>query len=310
MTESRVVDHQAHWYPEALLKEAAAAGRCDRYSTPSFYKFDLQLASMDRHGIDVAVLSTNLIGDVDALGAREARDFIERCNEAVAALQREHPDRIAGLAMLPMAHPEEALLTLDRAIGELDLRGVCVLSNIGGKPIYNEELLPVYKRLSELGVPLYLHPHNQSMALQHGVDAVTEIGAMWMADTTAAALTLVYRGVLDACPGFTVVHPHAGGVLPYICQRVEVCEPAAERAPEHPLTWYMRNRFYVDSATDTRGALTLAIRYYGADRIVFATDWPWLEHQHYLDVLNSHGDQSEIDAIIHQNATPGLRLAA
>jgi aminocarboxymuconate-semialdehyde decarboxylase len=297
----------AHALPDgAYLYTGATPGYQARVPR-SYVDLDLQLASMDEHGIDVALISANLLAAVDTLPASEAQAIVESLNEQIADAQREHGGRIAGLAMLPMGHPEQALETLDRAIGELGLRGVQLLSNIAGRPIFHEALLPVYRRIEELGVPIFLHPHNVSMLQGSGLDPVVDVGAGWMLDTTAAALTLVYRGVLDACPELVVVHPHAGGMLPFVRGRVQECAFGPDQ-PEHPLDWYLRNRFFVDAATDTPGALALAVQAYGAERIVFGSDWPWYPHEHSLRLLETHEDREEAESVLRRNRVPGLML--
>src|SRR5262245_40933765 len=224
---------------------------------------------MDAHGIDVAVKSANLIGDVDGMEISAARESLELVNEEMARAQREHPDRIVGTAMLPMADADAAVETLDRAVGELGLRAVCILSNVGGRLLGSAEDLPIFRRIEEHRLPVFLHPAHHSIASASGLPSIIEVGIGWMLDTSAAALSLVYGGVLDRCPSMTVVHPHLGGTLPYLVGRVELCEAWETLTNEHPLRHYLRNRFYIDSVGVTPSALPLAIELYGIERTLF-----------------------------------------
>jgi hypothetical protein len=72
------------------------------------------------------------------------------------------------------------------AVLGLGLRGVCVLSNIAGRPIATDETLPVYKRMNDLGVPLVIHPANTSMVYGAGLPLAVEFGLNWMWETSAA----------------------------------------------------------------------------------------------------------------------------
>src|SRR5262249_26133912 len=114
-----------------------------------------------------------------------------------------------------------------------------------------------------------------------------EVGVNWMWETTTAALSLVYDGVLDACPGLTVVHPHLGGTLPYLAGRLagyEELDPGA-RTSKHPLPHYLHERFYADSLSQTPAAYALAATTYGLDRIVFGSDRPWFPRRRALELL-------------------------
>jgi predicted TIM-barrel fold metal-dependent hydrolase len=80
--------------------------------------------------------------------------------------------------------------------------------------------------------------------------------------------------VLDAVPDLVVVHPHLGGVLPYVAERIGLL--GGSKA-EHPIEHYFKTNFYVDTAAGNPGALRLAVEAYGIDRVVFATDYPFYD---------------------------------
>jgi aminocarboxymuconate-semialdehyde decarboxylase len=325
MPERLVVDHQAHWYTPTHLdrvsgRDAFPRARRDaggyvyeeapgEYSllAPRFFDLDVQLAAMAERGVDHAVISPNLLGEVTWLPAAEATEITNMLNAETARAQREHAGLLTGLAMLPMQDAGAALEVLETAIGEHDLRGVCLLSNIAGRPIVNDDTRAVFARIAQLGVPLFLHPSHRSMAHPAGIGLTIDLGLGWMFDTAAAALALIYEGVLDANPDLTVVHPHLGGVLPYVTGRVVECEVGAEI--EHELPHYLRTRFFVDAVGRTPGALALAVRAYGAERIVYGTDFPWIPGASTLAYLEGEGDPALVDRIVHEHRVPNLRLA-
>jgi predicted TIM-barrel fold metal-dependent hydrolase len=325
-----VVDYQAHWYPPAYLDSILGRGAFphsvrvgDSYGYEGrmgdrrvlerrFFDLDIQLADMDEHGIDVMVCSPNLVGEVTALPLAEARETAALLNEEMARVQRELPDRFVGLAMLPMQDAEAAIEALDTAVVRLGLRGVCILSHIDGKPIASTETLPIYRRIAELDVPVFLHPANRSSGFHEGEVRPIENGLNWVYDTSKAALSLIFSGTLDACPGLTIVHPHTGGILPYVIGRIaSTARPAPttlEQPPETELTAdrYLRERFYADSVNPTPGALGLAIAAYGLERILLATDYPWQARGPMLADVRSNTDEVQERMIFHENALPGL----
>ncbi len=50
---------------------------------------------------------------------------------------------------------------------------------------------------------------------------------------------------LDLNPGLVVVHPHLGGVLPYVAERIGLLGGSKAK---HPIEHYFKTNFYVDTA--------------------------------------------------------------
>lgn len=327
-----VVDYQTHWYPSAYLDSIRRRSSYPRTETVEggylyegqngdhrvldrrFFDLELHFEDMDNHGIDVMVCSPNLVGEVTTLPLEEARETAQLLNEEIARAQREHPDRFVGLAMLPMQDADAAIEVLNDAVLRLGLSGVCILSHIAGRPIAEPETLPIYRRIAELGVPVFLHPANRSAAFRPGEVRPIENGLNWVVDTSKAALSLILTGTLDACPTLAVVHPHTGGVLPYVISRIAATArptgttverpPTTELSPER----YLRERFYADSVNPTAGALGLAIAAYGPERILLATDYPWQPRGPRLADVHANADDAQARAIFHENMPVGLRL--
>lgn len=318
-----IIDHHAHWYTRAYLDSIKGRKKYPRSERVSggyrFFglaaddyfvrdeqlDFAANLQDMDEHGVDVAVISPNMFGEVSGLELSEARDMLDLINGETARVQAAHPDRVVGLAMLPMRDAEASVEILDDAIGHLGLRGVCVLSNTGGDSIASAATLPIYQRIASLSVPVFLHPSHHSMLFGAGYDPVIETGLSWMSDSSVAALALMFSGILDACPGLTVVHPHLGGTLPYVIGRVEAI--ARDRHREGPtVSEYIRRHFYADSVGVTVGALDLAVNLYGLERMLFGTDHPWRPRKIGFDFVAGNAAPEMVHAIVHENAIPGF----
>ena len=232
-----VVDVQCHWYPREFFDTLARRTdypRCVRVDggyrtelapdmsipvTVEHFDLERQLAESKAVGIDVLVSSTGST-PIDSLPVSEAREVAILLNEARFDMQRKYPDRFVGLATLPMADPEVALATLEDAAGRLGLHGVCICSNVNGESIATEELRPVYARINELGLPVFLHPTRSVMAdklARFGLDF--SVGFMF--DTTVAALELVFTGLIHELADVPVVHPHFGATIPFLAGRVD-----------------------------------------------------------------------------------------
>jgi aminocarboxymuconate-semialdehyde decarboxylase len=321
-----VIDCQCHWYPRAFFEYCLPRTRhplCRRDGDGFVYELtphvplsfapeqidaERVLDTLEPIGIDVLITSSESLG-LTTWTAEEEREGARVLNEAKAAAQREHPGRFFGLATLPMQDPEAALEELDFAVGRLGLVGVCVGSNIDRAPIVGPELLPVYQRIEQLGVPLFLHPTTSlaSEALQFGMEFI--LG--WMFDTSVAALSLVLSRTLDECPDLTVVHPHLGAMLPYLAGRIdfEYKTPwgGNEELPAPP-TEYLR-RFYTDTVSDSPAALDMALEFYGDERVLFGSDYPWWPPQRGLDFVTDSLEGARLQQVLADNARRILALA-
>ena len=319
-----IVDWQTHWFPKASLDWLIANGsgypRVERsdggryliesapgrfmsfegYLRPEFVDFDLQLQAAAENGIDVLVSSLDGFGEAWDLEPAAAAEWLDLVHEELAANERRHPGRFRGLAMLPMHHPETAVEVLDRAVTQHGLRGVVVLATINGAPIATDELLPVYQRMGEHGVPMWIHPSPRSNTSEQFMGKRVEGGLGWMFHTSAAALALIDNGILDRCPGLTIVHPHLGGMLPYVAGRLNRIGSDVELS----LDEYLRTRFFTDTVSLTPGALQMAIDTYGRDRVLYATDFPFENLPRLCAfIAETAGDDYEA---IRSNVIPGF----
>src|SRR5262249_23455945 len=150
------------------------------------------------------------------LGLRLARVV----NDAIAQAVRAHPDRLVGLATLPLQAPDAAVSEVERAVTELGLRGVYLGTNVRGADLDDGALTPVFGRIAALGVPVFLHPLN--------VVGGPRVGAYYLHnllgnpfDTAVAAARLIFGGVLDRFPSLRVCLAHAGGAFPYLVGRLD-----------------------------------------------------------------------------------------
>src|SRR6266702_8744135 len=109
--------------------------------TPPMTDVAERLEDMDRVGIDVEVVSLST-PNVFFADAQHQPEIARMVNDAYAELIAHHPARFKGLASIPMDSPDEALKELHRAINELKMNGVILLSNIGGKSLTSTEYRP------------------------------------------------------------------------------------------------------------------------------------------------------------------------
>ncbi len=277
------------------------------WSRPDMFDIDHRLREMDRKGIDVRVLSLSTPNVYCWSGAEQIR-IARQLNDALACLVRAHPDRFVGLASLPLKNPEASLAELERATGELGLKGVIIGSNIDGMALNDRQLEPVWARLNALPLPVFEHPMFPKHTSDMGeFELPLRVGLIF--DTTLAATRLIYGGVFERYPDFPYIIAHTGGALLTILERLDNgyrlfpdCRQFITRLPSD----YAR-RLYYDTAAFFAPALMMARECVGAERLLLGTDDP------YIDSDTTHVERLDIPAadkaaILGANAARILRL--
>jgi len=275
---ARVVDFQHHFVPRELAERRGARGGA--WDVPEggmkkvtlhgkLYDPEEQLRDMDAAGLDVAVLSC-------VLGWDAPLDECRLVNDAFAALQRRYPDRFVGLAHLPLGlDTPAALAELDRATGELGLRGVTITSQVNGLPLDSSELWEFYARTIERRVPVFVHPSMPPRGYEwiRDYDLSRIVGREL--DLVLAVSRLIAAGVLDRFPDLTMVVAHFGGGIAAIKERLAAKAYRFGPHLKRPFDAYF-DRLYFDMSGFEGGPAALACALTGIrpERLVFATDYP------------------------------------
>ncbi|SFK64438.1 amidohydrolase family protein [Falsiroseomonas stagni] len=197
-------------------------------------------------------------------------------NEAIGALVRQHPDRFIGMATVAMQSPMRAAATLERAITSHGLRGLHVGSNIAGRNLDDPALDPVWEVADRHGLFILVHPHKVVAAQRMGSYYLTNLVGNPL-ETTIAAASLVFGGVIERHPNIRFCLSHAGGFTPFQAGRFrhgwKVRKEPHVRLKGDPAESLAR--FIYDSITHAPGPLRFLLEEVGADRIIFGTDYPF-----------------------------------
>src|SRR5919198_575345 len=85
-----------------------------------------RLREMDRHGIELMILSLNGPSVQAAWDAKRAIELARRANDFLAAEVAKRPSRFRGFAALPMQDPDAAAREIHRCVTELGFVGAMV----------------------------------------------------------------------------------------------------------------------------------------------------------------------------------------
>lgn len=323
----RVIDCQTHLFCPAIVARMEGRAADPRVFTrdgvryvqmgdwlrkipPHYLDAEAKIAAMDANGVDLAALSVNDPGP-EWFGD-EAPEVARIMNDFVASVVELHPTRFFGLAVLPLPHVDASLLELDRAVNELRFRGVLLYTNLAGDFPDDPRFRPVFAHAAKLGVPVLLHPAKPlTTDVVKGYEMTSSLGNMF--DNTIALTRIILSGMLDELPALKLVCPHLGGTLPYIIGRIDHQTQVLKRGPKH-LT-RAPSEYLKQVWLDIVSPLPLAIRFgrdlLGAQRLLYASDHPWVDPSVVLKALDDAGlPADERAAILGRNAAQLFQLTA
>jgi aminocarboxymuconate-semialdehyde decarboxylase len=280
---------------------------------PNLYSLRIKEHDMRQMGVHMSVLSLGPPG-FDFLPSNESRKMATYCNSEIASIQDSYPDRYIGLASLPMRNMNSALEELDRSVKELGLKGVIVFSNVDGKIIDSEEFWPLFERLSELDIPMLLHP-TQPVNSENFKDMASLIGVGFLFDTTLATVRIVFSGILERYPRLKIVLAHLGSFIPYILPRVDIETELISKAfptmkpdlPKQPSFYF--KKIYVDTVSHHEPAFRCCLETLGADKMLLGSDHPYSIWKRAAKEVEEEKISTNVKAkILGENALKLLRV--
>ncbi len=289
------LDLHTHYYPPAYFERIRASGGDFAFATdpagrtiikyrgarffgvtPPMSDPARRLEDMDRVGIDVEVVSLST-PNVFFADERSQAGVAREVNDAYAELVARHPKRFRGFASIPMDDPDAALKELHRALFDLKLSGVILLSNVRGRALTAPLYRPFFEEASRLELCILLHP-----MLPANADAFGEyvLGPLvgFPFDTSLAVARMCFDGLLRDCPGIRWIVGHLGGAIPYLMERLDngFRDFAECRAKIDELPSTYLKRLYYDTVSFSAPALKMARELVGADHMVMGSDYPHL----------------------------------
>ena len=190
-------------------------------------------------------------------------------NRFIADEVAKNPERLTGLGTL---HPDSEDIEGDvDNLLELGLRGVKLHPDIQAFKIDDYRCLKIYGLCEEKGLPVLMHTGDNRYDYSNPNRLVP---------------------ILEIYKNLTVIGAHLGGW--------SIWDEAYKAYKDFP-------HFYVDCSSsfnylDKKEALKI-IRAYGADKVLFGTDYPMWDHKAELDYFFQLGlDENEIKSILNINA--------
>ncbi len=320
----------------------------EQLRVPGGYDPDARVAALDEDGIDAAVIYPSqamFFGPCDEIPALRDVEFVTDCirayNDWLAEFCAAHPKRLFGMAGVPLQDVDRAVAEARRAVEELGLVGVFVRPSayVDDLPLNHPVYDPFWATCSQLGVPVGFHPGvhvdtpgacrkfglvavsenmtvtNMAMDEIHGGSALGQAVGNAV-DMIVTLGRLLMGGVCERFPDLRfLVLESGGGWIPSLLERMD------EQVEAFPLErrWlsllpseYFRRQGYV-SFEPEEWNLAACAAYLGADRIVWASDYPHPEyHRGVVDEVRErveHLPEPDRTRILGGNAVAAYQLA-
>ena len=259
----------------AQRKVAHAQG----YAYPLFAEFhdpQAKLESMDRMGIDIAVISPAppmfyYWADVDV--AVEAAGLV---NDGIADMVAHKPSRLRGMATVPLQHPDAAIAEMERVVHDYGFKAIEIGTSVEGAQLAEPRFRAILRRAQELRLFVFAHPYY--------VGAKTGLECYYLTnlignplDTTVMLANLMFSGALDELDELRICLAHGGGFTPYQIGRLVHGHAVRTETRAHSMASPkdLLRRLYFDSLVFDPQALRYLIDLVGADHVCIGTDSPF-----------------------------------
>ena len=207
---------------------------------------------------------------------KDCLELSEFLNDHIAALIQHYPKNYIGLATIPMQDSEIAIKELERA-KSIGLVGIQIGSNINDENLSEEKFFPIFEACERLGMAVLIHPWQMM-----GFGSMEKYWLPWLvgmpAETSRAACSMIFGGVLERLPNLRICFSHAGGSFLPTIGRIEHGfnsrpDLVAVDNPINPRDYI--GKFWVDCITHDIEALKYILKLQGSKRVCLGSDYPF-----------------------------------
>ncbi|MCX2729354.1 amidohydrolase family protein [Saccharopolyspora sp. NFXS83] len=309
--EWRDLDARRNGVEALAVNRRMIAERIPRLTDP-----ERRLAAMDAAGVDVQLVSPSPSHYHQWADPGLAEQLCRLAGEGTAAHCATAPDRLIGLGLAPLQHPDLMSRSLRDALAR-GLAGVEISSHAPGSgaappvELSDPRLAEFWALAERTGALVFLHPFG--CTLDERLDRWYLSNSVGQPVENAVALShLIFSGVLDRHPELRLIAAHGGGYLPAHLGRADHAwrtRPDARAGCAREPSRYLRN-LYFDSLVHDPGALRELVRVAGADRVLLGSDFPFdMGTEDPLAALRAAElPESDFDAIRGGNAAALLPI--
>lgn len=282
-----LLDVHAHLAPVSVERLAAQSGvswdpakgvmTIDGHAVGmrSLFRPEELRAWMAEHGVGHAWISAPPPLYRQHLRGADSRAWAGYINDGLAGIAAASDGAFTALMHLPTEAPEEAALIARDWIG----RGHALFAMPAGtgdaRTLGQPEFEPLWQVLDDAGAFVFFHPGECADGRLQSFYLTNLLGNPY--ESTVALAHLIFSGVLERHPAMVPCFAHSGGLLPMVAGRWErghaTARPGLDTALAPPSK--LLSRIHADCICHSEAAAELADRTFGADNVVFGSDWPF-----------------------------------
>ena len=312
-----IIDNNVHWLPETLFqdedllnaflrippKSSGIFAKMDKipgtnnkqiiieqpkgYANLNYTELDVntdkRLATMDEVGIDKAVLRIPCLEEWMTL------EMARKLNDMIAETVRAHPDRFVALAFVPPWDDNDCRNEMERCVKELGCVGVELAAHYGNMHLDEEEFRPLWRKISELGVPAVIH-HTPLPAEYQSIYHIDKVRrSLGRNHAQMICITRnIFSGLFEEFPDLKVVHSYlAGGFFAFTgilnmrpSTKVKVKEEVTRVNNKYmgdKFDGYLKSNLFFDMCHAPpwgKDHLEFAIKVLGADHVLYGSSYP------------------------------------
>lgn len=212
----------AEYWGSRVTDEASPTSRKPQLVSPKQAQaeasndFADRIAEMDRHGVDMQVLSYT--HEMQFTPAADAPRLCAAANDKLVSAAKSHPARFGSFSTLPWTQPRVAIAELERTTG-LGMQGTLLAGRPGDTFLDDPYYWPVLATLNRFKVPLYLHPGFPLLDVQKpyygGLDnevtaRLSMFGWGWHNEAGVQVIRMILAGVFERFPDLQIISGHWG----------------------------------------------------------------------------------------------------
>jgi uncharacterized protein len=290
-------------YYERQLKVSDASSRYHQRrvkALPMLLDVEMRLRLMDQFEGYKQLLTAAGPGIENFCDPATSPEVARIANDGMAELCAKYPDRFVGFAAsLPMNNMDAVIQEVDRSMKQLGAKGVQIFTNVNGKPLDELEFRPLFKKMAEYDMPIWLHPARPSSFPDYQTEKNSRYELWWVFgwpyESSVAMARLVFTGIFDEHPHLKIITHHLGAMIPYFEGKIGPgLDTLGSRTPpqdKHLIEHHLKGRpldyfrkFYADTAIFGPGPMECGVAFFGVDHVLYGSDMPFDHEGGYFNV--------------------------
>ncbi len=251
-------------------------GKFFREIEDNCWSAEKRIQECNHHHVDVQVLSTVPVMFSYWAKPQDCLNLSMFLNDHIADIVQRYPKRFIGLGTIPMQAPDLAVKELERC-KKIGLVGIQIGTNINQENLNEEKYFAIFKACEELGMAVFIHPWEMM-----GEQNMQRYWLPWLvgmpAETSRAACSLIFGGILERLPNLRIAFAHGGGSFPATIGRIEHgfnCRPDLVAIDNNINPKEYLGKFWIDSLVHDEQMLDFVVGMFGANRVALGTDYPF-----------------------------------